>query len=109
MFITGFWLSAIGVEIIPAQRQTVTKPKTAELQCTAQRKKGDKMTYLVGASKLSAREAKRIEEDLRRFFQTDVTVSADSSGSGSLKFAFYSPDDLERLLDLMLGAARERL
>ena len=54
-------------------------------------------------------EARRIEEDLRRFFQTDVTVSADSSGSGSLKFAFYSPDDLERLLDLMLGSARERL
>ena len=54
-------------------------------------------------------EAVRIEEELRRFFQTDVTVTADKNGAGSLRFAFYSPDDLERLLDMMLGAARERL
>ena len=53
-------------------------------------------------------EVTRIEEDLRKFFQTDVSVSADKAGSGSVKFSFYSPDDLERLLDLMLGAARER-
>jgi ParB family transcriptional regulator, chromosome partitioning protein len=61
-----------------------------------------------GAVASKPAEARRIEEDLRRFFQTDVTVTADSAGSGSLKFAFYSADDLERLLDLMLGASRER-
>jgi ParB-like chromosome segregation protein Spo0J len=62
---------------------------------------------LPGVARQSA-EAVRIEEELRKFFQTDVTVTADKAGSGSLKFSFYSPDDLERLLDLMLGAARER-
>jgi ParB family chromosome partitioning protein len=53
-------------------------------------------------------EVVRIEEELRRFFQTDVSVTADAKGVGTLRFAFYSPDDLERILDLMLGAARER-
>lgn len=61
------------------------------------------------AAQAKPAEAKRIEEELRRFFQTDVSVNADKSGSGSLRFSFYSADDLERLLDLMLGASRERL
>jgi ParB family chromosome partitioning protein len=53
-------------------------------------------------------EASRIEEDLRRYLQTDVSLTLDTSGSGSVRFAFYSADDLERILDLMMGAARER-
>lgn len=53
-------------------------------------------------------EASRIEEDLRRFLQTDVSLTLDTSGSGSVRISFYSPDDLERVLDLLMGAARER-
>jgi ParB family chromosome partitioning protein len=53
-------------------------------------------------------EASRIEEDLRRFLQTDVSLTLDTSGSGSVRISFYSPDDLERILDLLMGAARER-
>jgi len=53
-------------------------------------------------------EASRIEEDLRRFLQTDVSLTVDNNGSGSVRFAFYSAEDLERILDLMMGAARER-
>ena len=49
-----------------------------------------------------------IEEDLRRFLQTDVALTVDKDGSGSVRLAFYSADDLERILDLILGAARER-
>jgi len=53
-------------------------------------------------------EAGRIEEDLRRRLQTDVAMTLDKSGAGTVKFSFYSPDDLERILDVILGAGRER-
>ena len=46
-------------------------------------------------------EIKRIEGRLRRFLQTDVTVSVSSNNRGTLTLHFYSPDDLERLLDTM--------
>jgi ParB family transcriptional regulator, chromosome partitioning protein len=53
-------------------------------------------------------EASRIEEDLRRYLQTDVSLNIDKGGSGSLRLAFYSAEDLDRLLDLVMGATRER-
>jgi len=46
-------------------------------------------------------EAKRIQERLRRFLQTDVTLSLGRNNRGTLTIHFYSTDDLERLLDLM--------
>ena len=46
-------------------------------------------------------EVKRIEDRLRRFLQTDVTVSVGSNNRGTLTLHFYSADDLERLLDVM--------
>jgi len=50
--------------------------------------------------RLSA-EAKQVRERLRRFLQTDVTLSLGRNNRGTLTFHFYSADDLERLLDLM--------
>jgi ParB family chromosome partitioning protein len=50
--------------------------------------------------RLSA-EAKQVQERLRRFFQTDVTLSLGRHNRGTLTFHFYSTDDLERLLELM--------
>jgi ParB family chromosome partitioning protein len=50
--------------------------------------------------RLSA-EAKQIQERLRRFFQTDITLSLGRHDRGTLTFHFYSTDDLERLLELM--------
>lgn len=46
-------------------------------------------------------EARRIEDRLRRFLQTDVAVNVGSKNKGSLTVHFYSADDLERLLDVM--------
>jgi ParB family chromosome partitioning protein len=54
-------------------------------------------------------EAKRIADELRSRLQTDVTVTAGSDGRGTIAITFYSADDLDRLLDVILGAARERL
>lgn len=54
-------------------------------------------------------EVARIEDELRRRLQTDAKVHLTSRNSGELRLPFYSPDDLERLLDLVLGAGRETL
>jgi ParB family chromosome partitioning protein len=52
-------------------------------------------------------EAARIEQELRRRLQTNAKVHLTSKNAGELRIPFYSADDLERLLDLVLGASRE--
>ncbi len=49
---------------------------------------------------------RQTQEELRRFFQTDVTVSESASGRGKIEISYYSMEDLERLIDLILGARR---
>jgi ParB family chromosome partitioning protein len=51
-------------------------------------------------------EVGRIEEELRRRLQTDVRVHLTSAEKGEVRIAFYSAGDLERVLDIVLGAAR---
>jgi ParB family transcriptional regulator, chromosome partitioning protein len=52
-------------------------------------------------------ESRRIEEMLMRKLQTNARVSLTGAGKGELRIAFYSADDLERLLDLIIGPARD--
>jgi ParB family chromosome partitioning protein len=54
-------------------------------------------------------EVERIEEQLRRRLQTDAKVHLTAKNSGELRLPFFSADDLERLLDIVLGASREAL
>lgn len=49
---------------------------------------------------------RRIEDDLRRYLQTDVHLQMIGSDKGVLKVGFYSADDLDRLLDLILREQR---
>ena len=49
---------------------------------------------------------KQTQEELRRFFQTDVHVSESSAGRGKIEISYYSMEDLDRLIDLILGARR---
>ena len=49
---------------------------------------------------------KRIEEQLRKHLQTDVHIQTLGNNRGVVRINFYSPDDLERLLDLVIGPAR---
>jgi ParB family transcriptional regulator, chromosome partitioning protein len=46
-------------------------------------------------------EVKRIENRLRRFLQTDITISVGKNNRGSLTIHFYSADDLERILEVI--------
>lgn len=46
---------------------------------------------------------RQIEDRLRHHLQTDVRVRTDSGQKGTLEISYYSPDDLSRLVDLLLG------
>ena len=46
---------------------------------------------------------RRLEDDLRKFFQTDVRVVASKDGKGRIELNFYSNDDLARLIELATG------
>lgn len=51
---------------------------------------------------------RRLEDELRKRLQTDVRIKLTGSERGALEIAFYSADDLERVLDVVLGPNRER-
>jgi ParB family transcriptional regulator, chromosome partitioning protein len=51
-----------------------------------------------------APEVRRVEDALRRRLGTDVRVTLRAKGKGQIHIAFYSNDDLARLLELVLGA-----
>jgi len=54
-----------------------------------------------------APEVTRIADRLRRHLQTDVSIQADDQSRGEVRIRFYSPEDLERLLDLIIGPSRD--
>jgi ParB family chromosome partitioning protein len=56
-----------------------------------------------------AAEIRRLTDRLRRRLQTDVTVEIDDKDRGQLRIAFYSADDLNRLIELITGHTTEDL
>jgi ParB family chromosome partitioning protein len=50
--------------------------------------------------------ARRIEDDLRKYLQTDVKLHLTAESKGTIEVSFYSTDDLERVLDLILRDSR---
>jgi len=48
-------------------------------------------------------EIRRVTDRLRRRLQTDVSLDIDEKDRGELRIAFYSTDDLNRLLELITG------
>ena len=51
-------------------------------------------------------EIRRIEEALRKRLQTDVKVESLGKERGVVRISFFSHDDLERVMELVLGKAR---
>jgi ParB family chromosome partitioning protein len=62
-----------------------------------------------GPAKQADPEARRIEDQLRRHFQTDVTLAVGEKSRGEIRISFYSNDDLSRVLDLLLDDPDETL
>lgn len=50
-------------------------------------------------------EVRRLTELLRRKLQTDVRIDVQGDARGNITMAFYSLDDLHRLLELILGSS----
>jgi len=55
----------------------------------------------------SSSTVRRIEDDLRRYLQTDVKLIVGPDQKGKIELSFYSNDDLERVLELVLREARK--
>ncbi|HUK21633.1 MAG TPA: ParB/RepB/Spo0J family partition protein [Gemmatimonadales bacterium] len=51
-----------------------------------------------------APEVRRVEDALRKHFGTDARMTLRAKGKGQIHLAFFSNDDLARLLELLLGA-----
>ena len=49
---------------------------------------------------------RHIEDGLRRYLQTDVRLHATSESKGKIEISFYSADDLERVIELVLRESR---
>ncbi len=52
-------------------------------------------------------EIRRLTDRLRRRLQTDVAVDIDEKDRGQLRITFYSADDLNRLIELIIGHTTE--
>ena len=46
-------------------------------------------------------EVRRTEDHLRRHFGTDVDIRLKGQSKGEIRIAFYSPEDFDRVLDLL--------
>ena len=62
-----------------------------------------------GRSETRDPQVRRIEDQLRRHFQTDVALAMSGPEKGEVRIAFYSNDDLQRVLELVLGATGEAM
>jgi ParB family chromosome partitioning protein len=65
-----------------------------------------------GAGSSSKRSAdadpsvRRLEDDLRRYLQTDVHIRLGGEAKGTISVSFYSAEDLDRILELLMRTAR---
>lgn len=67
------------------------------------KKKGKSTT---AASSNANAEVRRLEEQLRRRFGTDVRIITGTNNRGELRIPYYSVDDFERVMELLLGGER---
>lgn len=52
---------------------------------------------------------RRLEDELRHHFQTDVQIDLSGDAKGTLRISFYSADDLDRLMELIIPNRRAEL
>jgi len=50
---------------------------------------------------------RQLEDQLRHYLQTDVHIALNGESKGSVRIAFYSADDLDRVMELIVRDARE--
>jgi ParB family transcriptional regulator, chromosome partitioning protein len=95
-------------EIVARQlsvREVEARARTASNPSTRDSSPSDRSTKPV-QQRANDSAVKRIEDQFRRHLQTDVQVQLLGNDRGVVRIMFYSADDLERLLDSIVGPAR---
>ena len=67
---------------------------------------GGKSAAVAGTDGPADPAVKRLEDDLRRHLQTDVRIQLSGPDKGRIELTFYSNEDLDRLLEMILGDRR---
>jgi ParB family chromosome partitioning protein len=97
-------------EIVARQlsvREVESRARDLGSDGTARPKAGSGKPAVIAVSASSTDPAtRRVEEQLRKRLQTDVHVQQLGNDRGVVRISFYSADDLERVLDLVLGKSR---
>lgn len=62
----------------------------------------------VGGGKRSA-IVRQLEDELRHYLQTDVQIELRGDANGAVRISFYSADDLERIMSLVIPSRRPDL
>jgi ParB family chromosome partitioning protein len=89
-------------------REVVAKGLSVrDVEARAKRARPEKRHPIVKTHNRSYSEIQRLEEQLRRHLQTDISITVSRDYRGSIAISFYSADDLERVLDLILGSRRD--
>ena len=70
------------------------------------KKDGTTATTIATAADTRSAEVRQLEDQLRKHLGTDAKIVQSGKERGELRIPFYSGDDFERLLDLLLGANR---
>lgn len=93
--------------IAAAAREVIDKGLSVrDIEARARQARPDKRRPVVKVPGQDT-EVRRVEEQLRRHLQTDVSVTVSRDYRGTIAISFYSADDLERLLDLVIGSRRD--
>lgn len=87
-------------------RETEAQARTLTTDLTGSPRTTTAVTPASAIAVVSDPATKRIEEQLRKHLQTDIHVQMLGNERGVVRVSFYSADDLERLLDLMVGPVR---
>ncbi|HET6701342.1 MAG TPA: ParB/RepB/Spo0J family partition protein [Gemmatimonadaceae bacterium] len=94
--------------ITDVAREVVAKGLSVrDVEARAKRVRPEKRHPIVKTHNRSYSEIQRLEEQLRRHLQTDIAIAVSRDYRGSIAISFYSAEDLERLLDLILGSQRD--
>ena len=94
--------------ITDTAREAVAKGLSVrDVEARARRARPEKRHPIVKTQNRSYSEIQRLEEQLRRHLQTDIAITVSRDYRGSIAISFYSAEDLERLLDLILGSRRD--
>ena len=93
--------------IVAAAREVIDKGLSVrDIEARARQARPDKRRPVVKVPGQDT-EVRRVEEQLRRHLQTDVSVTVSRDYRGTIAISFYSADDLERLLDMVIGSRRD--